>query len=158
MIRRFRRGTQVFSPARGKSYVLQTTSRSKLMKIDYSPLNRRAFKPRTVAFLAVLTFASTTLMWADLYSPGPNTTDLQGQWINATTSPPGGPPVYGTPGPADDVDLQGFDITASGGSVRSIYDLGSLTVTGMASAVEASTFILRGSGTLSVASVDPTTG
>ncbi len=120
--------------------------------------NRRAFKPQTVALFAVLTFASTIVMLADVYSPGPNTTDLQGQWINATTSPPGGPPVYGTPGPADDVDLAGYDITASGGSVRSIYDLGSLTVTGMASAVEASLFTLRGSGTLNVDHVDPNNG
>jgi len=94
-------------------------------------MNRRAFKNQTVAFFAVLTFASTTVMLADLYSPGPDTKDLQGQWINATTSPPGGPPLYGTPGPADDVDLEDFDITASGGSVRRICNLGSLTVTGI---------------------------
>ncbi|MEY2490925.1 MAG: hypothetical protein QOC70_2867 [Verrucomicrobiota bacterium] len=120
--------------------------------------NRRAFKPQTVAFFAVLTFASTTVMLADLYYPGPNTTDLQGQWINATTSPPGGPPVYGTPGPADDVDLEGVDITASGGSVRSIYNVGSVSVTGMVSAVETSEFTLRGSGTLNVDHVRPISG
>src|ERR1700730_8546511 len=121
-------------------------------------MNRRALRNQTAAFFALLTFASTTVMLADVYSPGSNTTDLQGQWIDATTSPPGGPPVYGTPGPADDVDLAGFDITASGGSVHSIYDLGSLTVTGMASTVEASLFILRGSGTLNVDHVDPNNG
>jgi hypothetical protein len=113
----------------------------------------RKCNPKTVAFFAVLTFALTNVMMADLYSPGPNTTDLQGQWIDATTTPQGGPPVYGTPGPADDVDLQGFDITASGGSVRSIFDSGSLTVSGIVSAVEASAFTLRGSGTLNVTGV-----
>jgi hypothetical protein len=111
-----------------------------------------------VAFFAVLTFASTTVMLADVYYAGPNTKDLQGQWLNTTTTPPGGPPVYGTPGPGDDADLGGYDITASGGSVRSIFDLGSLTVTGMASTVEASLFTLRGSGTLNVDHVDPNNG
>ena len=54
--------------------------------------------------------------------------------------------------------FEGFDITASGGSVHRIYDIGSLTVTGMVSAVEASAFTLRGSGTLNVDHVDPISG
>ncbi|PZR72418.1 MAG: hypothetical protein DLM73_13330, partial [Chthoniobacterales bacterium] len=120
-------------------------------------MKRRTFS-KTVTLVAALTFASTSVMLADLYSPGPNTTDLQGQWIDATTSPPGGPPVYGTPGAADDVDLQGFDITASGGTVRSIYNVGNLTVTGMASTQQASEFTLRGSGTLNIDHVGPNIG
>ena len=113
---------------------------------------RRTF-PMTLRLTAILTLAMSGVMLADVYDHSGTAGDFQdGKWLNQTTTPPGGPNVYGNPGPGDDAYFFGSTITASGGGVH-LLSGDKLQLSGTLTAVNVGILSLSGSGTLSVQAV-----
>lgn len=101
-----------------------------------------------------LTFALASALLADVYDHSGRAGDFQdGKWLNKTTSPPGGPNVFGNPGAGDDAYFYAADITASGGSVRLLTG-GNLNLSGMLNAVNVGILqSLSGAGTLNLQAI-----
>ena len=107
----------------------------------------------TLRLTAILTLAMTGVMLADVYDhSGTNGDFADGKWFNQTTTPPGGPNVYGNPGSGDDAYFFGATITASGGGVH-LLSGDKLQLSGTLTAVNVGILSLSGSGTLSVQAV-----
>jgi T5SS/PEP-CTERM-associated repeat protein len=100
---------------------------------------------------AILTLAMAGVMLADVYDhSGTNGDFTDGKWLNHTTSPPGGPNIYGNPGASDDAYFYGATVTASGGGVHLVSG-DNLTLSGTLTAVNVGLInALSGAGTLDV--------
>ena len=105
----------------------------------------------TLRLTAILTLAMTGVMLADVFDhSGTNGDFADGKWLNQTTTPPGGPNVYGNPGSGDDAYFYGSTITASGGGVH-LLSGDNLQLSGTLTAVNVGKLdSLSGSGTLDV--------
>lgn len=113
---------------------------------------RRTF-PMTLRLTAILTLAMAGVMLADVYDHSGTAGDFaDGKWLNQTTSPPGGPNVFGNPGSGDDAYFFGATITASGGGVH-LLSGDKLQLSGTLTAVNVGILSLSGSGTLDVQAV-----
>ncbi|HEY1583013.1 MAG TPA: putative Ig domain-containing protein [Chthoniobacterales bacterium] len=89
-----------------------------------------------------------TVVRADVYDhSGTNGTLTDGMWFDQTTGMHGG-----NPGPGDDAYFYAATISASGGSVH-LLSGGTLSLTGMLTAVDAGSMTLSGSGTLNLQAV-----
>jgi T5SS/PEP-CTERM-associated repeat protein len=107
----------------------------------------------TLGLTAILTLAMAGVTQADDYDHSGTNGDLaDGNWFNQTATPPGGPNVYGNPGPGDDAYFFGATITASGGSVH-LLSGDKLQLSGALTAVNVGILTLSGSGTLDVQAV-----
>jgi T5SS/PEP-CTERM-associated repeat protein len=107
----------------------------------------------TLRLTAILTLAMAGVMLADVYDHSGNAGDLaDGKWLDQTTTPPGGPNIYGNPGASDDAYFYGATITASGGSAH-LLSGGNLQLSGMVTATNAGSLNLSGGGTLNVQSI-----
>jgi T5SS/PEP-CTERM-associated repeat protein len=107
----------------------------------------------TLKLTAILTLAMTGMILADVYDhSGTNGDFADGHWLNQTTSPPGGPNVFGNPGSGDDAYFFGATITAGGGSVH-LLSGDKLQLSGALTAVNVGILTLSGAGTLDVQAV-----
>ena len=111
------------------------------------------FLPR-LALLAAAFMAFTSVLRADRYDHSGRAGDFaDGKWLNQTTSPPGGPNIYGNPGSGDDAYFFGSTITASGGNVR-LLSGDNLQLSGTLTAVNVGLLnSLSGAGTLDVQAI-----
>jgi T5SS/PEP-CTERM-associated repeat protein len=108
----------------------------------------------TLKLTAILTLAMAGVMLADVYDhSGTNGDFTDGKWLNQTTSPPGGPNIYGNPGAGDDAYFYGATITASGGGVH-LLSGDNLSLSGTLTAVNVGIInALSGAGTLDVQAI-----
>jgi T5SS/PEP-CTERM-associated repeat protein len=88
---------------------------------------------------------------ADVFDHSGTAGDFQdGHWFNQTATPPGGPNIYGNPGPGDDAYFYASTISASGGSVH-LLSGDHLSLSGTLTAVNVGIIgALSGDGTLDV--------
>jgi T5SS/PEP-CTERM-associated repeat protein len=107
----------------------------------------------TLRLTVILTLAMAGVMLGDVYDHSGTNGDLaDGKWLDQTTTPPGGPNVFGNPGSGDDAYFFGATITASGGGVH-LLSGDKLQLSGTLTAVNVGILSLSGAGTLSVQAV-----
>jgi hypothetical protein len=111
----------------------------------------RPFVPAPALWIVPFLLLSISPLLADVFDHSGTAGDFQdGHWFNQTATPPGGPNIYGNPGPADDAYFYASTISASGGSVH-LLSGDHLSLSGTLTAVNVGIVgALSGTGTLDV--------